>query len=281
VNRFTSVFLALAFACSAAPFSALARQEQQPTGQAQQAPAQEAAPAKLSNKDVSDMLKAGLSAEIVIAKIKTSATNFDTSAAALKGLKESGVPDEVILAMVQAPAGAAQQPAAGLAAVTAEPVEVKVPDGTEVEVELINNASGQELKVGDVVDFKVVHPVQMNGVTIFEKDAPARARITTAKKAGHWGRAGKLEWAMQDIQAADGSRVPARFTQRAVGDSKGGTVAVGAVATTVLFPPAALLWGLKKGKPAIIPAGNRYKVFVHGDTAVKGKATPAAAQAAP
>jgi hypothetical protein len=28
---------------------------------------------------------------------------------------------------------------------------------------------------------------------------------------------------------------------------------------------------LKKGKPAIIPAGNRYSVFVHGDTIVKSR----------
>ena len=81
---------------------------------------------------------------------------------------------------------------------------------------------------------------------------------------------------MQDVQAVDGNRVPARFTQRTTGDSKGGTVAVAAVATTVLLGPLGLLWGLKKGKPSIIPAGNRYKVFVHGDTAVKGRAASAA-----
>jgi len=62
--------------------------------------------------------------------------------------------------------------------------------------------------------------------------------------------------------AADGNRIPARFTRRQVGDSKGGTVAVAAVATTVLLGPIGLLWGLKKGKAAIIPAGNQYSVFV-------------------
>ena len=34
-----------------------------------------------------------------------------------------------------------------------------------------------------------------------------------------------------------------------------------------------LFWGFKKGKPAIVPAGNRYTVFVHGDTKIKGKRT--------
>jgi hypothetical protein len=57
----------------------------------------------LTNKDVLDMLKAGLTPEIVITKIKSSTCNFDTSPAALKELKSAGVPDAVILAMVQAP----------------------------------------------------------------------------------------------------------------------------------------------------------------------------------
>jgi hypothetical protein len=249
--------------------------QQQPQTQTQAQTQTEAqtqqAEAKLTNKDVVDMLRANLAPAVVVAKIKGSTTDFDTSSTALQELKAVNVPDDVILAMVQASAAPASLSPTGTAALEGTPVEVKVSDGTEMEVELKNNASGQELKVGDIVDFTIVRPVLVNGVTIIDKGASARGRITTAKKAGHWGKAGKLEWAMQDVQAVDGNRLPARFTKREVGDSKGGTVAVGAVATTVLFPPAALLWGLKKGKPAIIAAGNRYTVFVHGDATVKGK----------
>jgi hypothetical protein len=229
----------------------------------------------LTNKDVLDMVKAGIAAEIIVAKIKSSETNFDTSPGALAELKAANVPDSVILAMVKGPA-----PAAATEAVSADGV-VSVPDGTEIEIQLTNNASGEELKVGDVVDFVVVNPIQLHGVTIFEKGASGRARITTAKRAGHWGKAGKLEWAMQDVMAADGNRIPARFTQRHIGDSKGGTVAVAAVATTVFLGPLGLLWGLKKGKPAIIPAGNRYSVFVHGDTKIKGRPAETAVKETP
>lgn len=271
MRKYLSILLALAFALT--PLSVTAAQataqDQQPQGEA----------AKLTNQDVLDMLKANLTPEVVIAKIRSSATSFDTSTAALQQLKAAAVPDEVILAMVQASSsGTAPLPATGTGAISGETVEVKVPDGTEMEIELKNNVSGQEVKVGDIVDFTIIRPVQVNGVTIIDKGASARGRITTAKKAGRWGKAGKLEWAMQDVQAIDGNRLPARFTKRDVGDSKGGTVAVAAVATTVLLGPVGLLWGLKKGKPAVIPAGNRYTVFVHGDTAVKGKAATAAAQ---
>lgn len=222
---------------------------------------------ELTNKDVVDMTKAGLSADVIIAKIKSSKTKFDTTPNTLTELKAANVTDEVILAMVEGPAVAAPQ------TTSFEQAEVLVPDGTELEIQLHNTLSGQSARVGDIVDFTVVRDVEVNGVTVFAKDAAARARVTTAQGAASWGRAGKLEWVLQDVQSVDGSRAPARFTKRHVGDSKGGTVAARAVATTVLLGPVGLFWGFKKGKPAIIPAGNRYTVFVHGDTKIKGKRT--------
>jgi hypothetical protein len=46
----------------------------------------------LTNNDVVGMLKAGWSAEIIIAKIKSSQSKFDTSLAALEELKAANVP---------------------------------------------------------------------------------------------------------------------------------------------------------------------------------------------
>lgn len=55
----------------------------------------------LTNKDVVDLVKSGLSPEIVIAKIRASETAFDTSAEALKSLTTSGVPDSVVVAVIE------------------------------------------------------------------------------------------------------------------------------------------------------------------------------------
>src|SRR5258706_14277420 len=65
--------------------------------------------AALTNKDVVDMVKSGLATEIVVAKIRASPGNFDTSAATLAELKSANVPDSVIMAMV---GGAIDAPAA-------------------------------------------------------------------------------------------------------------------------------------------------------------------------
>jgi len=59
--------------------------------------------APLTNADVLGMVKAGLSADIIVAKIKATTCSFDTNPTTLKELKDAGVPDGVILVMVQAP----------------------------------------------------------------------------------------------------------------------------------------------------------------------------------
>lgn len=56
----------------------------------------------LQNADVQALLAAGLGTEVVIAKIKASATRFDTSPNALTTLKAQGVPDPVLTAMIMA-----------------------------------------------------------------------------------------------------------------------------------------------------------------------------------
>jgi hypothetical protein len=64
----------------------------------------------ITNQDVVGMVKAGLSAEIVAAKVKNSTCKCDTSPAALADLKTSNVPDSVILAIVQSAASPVNKP---------------------------------------------------------------------------------------------------------------------------------------------------------------------------
>jgi hypothetical protein len=224
----------------------------------------------LKNQDVLEMLKTGLSPEIVVAKIKASACNFETTPAALQELKAANVPDTVIMAMVQAPVGVAGNTVTA-ANDAAASVEVKIPDGTPLEVELMTGLSSASAKEGDIIDFTVVSPVVVNGVTVIEKGAPAKARVAGVKKAGYWGKAGKIGWAMQDVLLVDGNRTPLRMEKKLTGDSKGGTVATATVITAVVFWPAAPLWGFKKGKNATYAAGKRFEAFVHGDVVAKGK----------
>jgi hypothetical protein len=56
----------------------------------------------LTNESVVTMIKVGLSPSVVISKIRTSRTNFDTSTSELARLQDAGIPAKIINAMVEA-----------------------------------------------------------------------------------------------------------------------------------------------------------------------------------
>src|ERR1041384_3938452 len=59
----------------------------------------------LKNGDILTMVRAKLPPALIIEKINTSSCSFDTFPSVLAEMKYKGVPDEVLMAMVQAPYG--------------------------------------------------------------------------------------------------------------------------------------------------------------------------------
>src|SRR5258706_10026442 len=67
----------------------------------------------LTNDSIVDLNKFGLGEAVIVEKIKTSTCNFDTSTDALKKLKEAGISDTVIAAMIGASASKPSVESAG------------------------------------------------------------------------------------------------------------------------------------------------------------------------
>lgn len=238
-------------------------------------PAQPAA-VTLSNQDVVEMVGAKIESEIIVAKIKASSSNFDTSPAALQQLKAGGIADEIILAMIFANDGklAASRPVAPSPS-SADKVAVKIPGRTIVEIETAYNISSQDVRAGDAISFRVVNPVRVNDVVVISSGATATARIVKASRGGHFGRAGRLAWNMIEVTAVDGSRIPIQLSAHVVGDSKGAKVATRTVLTGLILGPAAplaLLHGFKRGENAFIPQGKRFEVSVQAESSVQTQA---------
>ena len=218
--------------------------------------------APLSNQDVLRMVEAGFAPETILAMIKTSPCDFVTTPAALQHLKEEGVPDAVILAMVMSPRGGAAVNSHATPA--PQNLRVKIPNGVVIEVEAPFTVTSQQVKKGDAISFRVVNPVKVDGVVVIAAGATATARVVKASRGGHFGRAGRLAWVMEEVTAVDGTRIPLQSSGRIVGDSKGAKVATAMVITAAVMPliaPVALLHGFKRGENAILPAGKRFEVL--------------------
>ena len=267
---------ALILAAQAALWPAAARAQDaakfvQPSAQAQhQRPA--AQPARpLTNDDVRKMVEAKLAPEVVVEKIKASPCDFDTSPEALKGLKEAGVPDALLLVMVMSPK-CDPQSRTPTPTPPARRVSVSVAAGTVVELETAYTINSQLVRKGDAVSFRVVNPVVVDGQIVVEKGATATALVTKAERGGHFGRAGRIAWTMKEVTAADGSRIPLQFNGRSVGDSKGAKVATSMVVMGALMWPVApvvLFHGFKRGENAFVPEGKRYDASVFAPATVQ------------
>jgi hypothetical protein len=162
---------------------------------------------------------------------------------------------------------------------TAEIRELKIPAGTAVDIEVAYTVSSLDVRPNELISFRVVVPVQIDGITVIEKYSLVTGRVVQAKRGGHWGKAGKLAWIMEDVVAVDLTRVPltvqAELPSRETevkGTSHGGEVATKAIVLgALIFPltPLALMSGFKRGENAVLPEGKRFRVFVGTDTTVK------------
>jgi hypothetical protein len=160
--------------------------------------------------------------------------------------------------------------------------EIKIPAGTPLDIQTDDIISSMDAKVGDLISFRVLVPVKVNDVIVIGNNALVTGRLVQAKRAGHWGKAGKLAWTMQDVVAVDLTRVSLTAhpdlpggQQRIVGQSHGAEVAtktavMGALlAPTIVLAPLALMHGFKRGEQAVIPEGHRFVVYVQKDTIVR------------
>jgi hypothetical protein len=159
--------------------------------------------------------------------------------------------------------------------------EYKIPAGTAIEIEAAYSVSSLEVRTNDYVSFRVLVPVQVDGVTVIDKQSLVTGRVLEAKRGGHWGKAGKLSWTMVDVVAVDLTRVPLQTQKdippgnRISGTSHGGRVATEMIVFGALMWPIApivLMHGFKRGENAVLPQGKRFIVFVKSETIVKAAA---------
>lgn len=157
--------------------------------------------------------------------------------------------------------------------------ELKIPAGTLLDIEAVYTVSSLDMRPGDMLSFHVLIPVKVDGVIVIDKYSLVTGRVVEAKRGGHWGKAGRLSWMMQDVVAIDLTRVPLQ-AQKDLPTGRNGIKGTGhggeVVAKTIvfgalLFPisPLALMSGFRRGENAMLPQGKRFVVFVQTDTTVR------------
>lgn len=138
-------------------------------------------------------------------------------------------------------------------------------DGTPVKLRLAENLSSETAKTGQSVPFEVTEEVDVMGVPVILKGAPALATVTNAEGKKSMGRGGKLDVGIDSVRLVDGEKVQLAATQNNKGGGHVGAMTGAMVATAIVFFPAAPLFLFVHGKPVLIPKGTEITAFVQGD----------------
>ena len=96
------------------------------------------------------------------------------------------------------------------------------------------------------------------------------------------GRAGKVDFSVEKVRAADGEYVPLRYTmQKKQGEGKGTSTGIMTAGAAVLFWPAAPFILLRKGKDVTINKGMVFELFTDQDHTIGGAAAAGFSAPAP
>lgn len=194
-----------------------------------------------------------------VAKSSTKAT-VKAAPKVIKPTAKGKVATPTLPQVTVAPPVAAPVAAAPIAApVVAAPVvisRVELPSGTKLQLELADDISSNKAQIGQEVVYFVKEAVAApDGKVLVQKGARATGKVTTAKGARSFGRKGKLEFTVEEVVAADGSKIPLRSSLSKSGKGRGGTM----VAVTALVTVFGVFI---KGKNVTVPKATVVEAFV-------------------
>jgi len=130
------------------------------------------------------------------------------------------------------------------------------------------------VKVGEAVDMMVCEEIKdEQGHVLVSHGARASGKVTTSKRRGMLGKQGKLEFAVEWMEAINGAKVPLSAHLENSGVNNTGVV----VATALLL---SVLCVFVNGRDVTLKEGTEFVAYVERDTMIELAATPPSESAA-
>lgn len=151
--------------------------------------------------------------------------------------------------------------------------QLVIPSGSKVTCRLDQAISSATAQEGQAVNLSVTEDIRINDVVVIKQGSTVYGAITQAQEKRRMGRAGKLDFSIDKVRAADGEFIPLRYTPfKKNGDGRGVTTGVLTAGAAIVFWPAAPLFLLMKGKDVTIQKGITIDVFTDADHTMKSPA---------
>jgi hypothetical protein len=155
----------------------------------------------LNNDSIVKLVKAGMSEEIVLNMVKTQPAKFELGADEVLALKTGGISEKIIGAMILRGQGV------GATSAASPSDSVKIQAKTPVRLIVDETLSSGISKSGQTFRLTVAENVTVDGKIVITKGALATGRITAVRKKSFPNSNGKLEFAVDSVQAIDGQNI--------------------------------------------------------------------------
>lgn len=137
------------------------------------------------------------------------------------------------------------------------PRTVLLPEGSEIEVAIVEQLSSGTNTDGDRFTIRLADPITLSDGTVIPAGYKGKGTVTHAEKRGFIGKAGELNVTFDYIRVGS-DRIRLRANKSSTGKGSLGS----AVALTVIFGPLGLL---ARGANIVIPSGQTITTYVDSD----------------
>lgn len=141
---------------------------------------------------------------------------------------------------------------------------VVLKSGTPIALELMSSIQSNNVKSGQIVDFRVINDVKVDDKVVIPAGSIAKGQIVSAKKNGLLGTAGEVSVTLKSVAAVDGTVVP--LTSSVLNDEGDDKLVVSIVLTLLCF-----FGFLMKGGKAELSSGAQVQATVLSNTEISLK----------
>ncbi len=152
--------------------------------------------------------------------------------------------------------------------IKATTTQLTIPDGTPIELRLVESVSSNHARKGDPLNFIVVKDVNLGGYTLVPAGTIARGTITEVKGKRFVGIGARISLRLDSVELADGEILKLRASKVVKGGSRTNLMAGAMIATSIIFLPATPIFLLTRGRESTVVKTTEITAQVEGPASV-------------
>jgi len=158
----------------------------------------------------------------------------------------------------------------------AAPAELVLPNGTPVELQLMQTISSARAHKGDRLDFVVAKDVQAAGFTLIAAGARAQGSVIGVKGKRPLGMGGDLIIKLDSVELMSGENVSLLARKEFKGKSHTIRMGVAMAIAAAIYLPAAPAFILSRGRDSTVLKGTELTAYTRSDASVEIAGLPPA-----